>query len=194
MVTGVTPSAGLEVADAVTVESDADAAGASNLTDALLEMGMESVVSSAEKVTFSDVPSATVNCTWPPASVVPPPLGVITALVEEAASVTVFPLTTLWPSGAIRVTVTVPVGRRPPLAADDTTSGLAVTVDAVGDTDRLPKVTTAGGLPTMVTLSAVSVAVKVTASAVASVAVKVAWPDALVVPVTVVITACPVPC
>ena len=121
---------------------------------------------------------------------------VITALVEEADNVTVLPLTSLCPSAAINVTVTVPVGSTPPLGNVDTTAGFAITVETDWETLKLPNVTKAAvALPVRPSMSSVvSFAVKVTASAVVSVAVNVACPWTLVVPDTVVILEFPVPC
>ena len=102
-------------------------------------IGRSSEVSTAEKVTVSAVVSLTVKDAWPL-----DPLSseavVMTALVDDAVSSTVLPLTGLVPSS--KVTLTVPVGCGPPPTATMDTSGVVVvTVESAAETLRVPNVT-----------------------------------------------------
>ena len=129
--------------------------------------------------------SLTVKVAWPEPLVVPETV----VIVEEPlplASVTVFPETG-FEFASLRVTVTVDVVE--PSATIDV--GEAVTVDCAAVTGPAVKVTVA--VCVTVTESVVSVAVYAVASATVSLTVKVAWPEPLVTPETVVIVEEPLP-
>jgi hypothetical protein len=102
-----------------------------------------SVVSSAEKVTVSAVGSFTKNVAVPSAPVVNE-FSTTWAVVDEEDSVTNFPAIALLPSDCSSVTVTDPEARCPLAAATEDTIGVVVvTVEAVGETVKLPNVTLA---------------------------------------------------
>jgi hypothetical protein len=115
------------------------------------------VVSVALNVTGSAVASLTAKTACPFESVTTE-VGETTAVPEEAVSVTDFPSIALTPSAANNVTVTAPEGCTPPLATDETTGSVVVTVDALADAVSVPNVTEAL-CPLMAIPSVVSVAV-----------------------------------
>jgi hypothetical protein len=130
MVEVVLPSAGTEVGEAATVDTDADTAPAVNVTVAVWVTTTESVVSVAVKTSAAAVVDLTVKVACPLALVVPFTVVMVGEPAPEVlASVTVFPDTGLLFT-SFRVTVIVEVVE--PLATTEV--GLALTVDwaAVG--------------------------------------------------------------
>jgi hypothetical protein len=163
----VSPSAGDVVPEASTFDAVADAAGSANVTLAVCVIGIPSVVSVAVNVTVSATESVTLKETCPFEPVVAGE-GAPTIAVEELDwRLTAFPGTGLLP--ALNKVTTAVVPSEPSGAGD-----VAVTVDCAAETARVPNVTDA--VFVMVVLVVASVAVKVTVSAVPSVAVKVATP------------------
>jgi hypothetical protein len=102
--------------------------------------------------------------------------GLMDAFVLDFANATVMLATGLPPEVSSVTMTLVP----PPAAAASATGGRAVTVDADGETARVPNVTLIG---VRVRFAVGSIAVNVTTSSLVSVALKVATPEEFVVPV-----------
>jgi hypothetical protein len=166
----VVPSAGEVAVAGLMVDEVAEGADCWKTTCGCCVSTTVSVESVAVNVTVSAALSVTENMACPLALVTT--AGPTVAVGDDAARLTILAGTGLPPGEVSKVTTAV-VPTRPTWAGDG-----AVTVDAVGDTVRDPKVTDAFDVRTSV--SVVSVAVKVAVSAVASVTVNVATPDALV--------------
>jgi hypothetical protein len=117
----VSPSAGEVVAEAVTVEADADGDAVANVTLGIDVRGTLSVVSVAVRVTVSATESFNGNDTWPFDPVVAG-VGAPTTALPVEDRLTVFPSTGLFVDVRSVTTTVVPLA---PSGAGD----VAVTVD-----------------------------------------------------------------